>query len=169
MSTTESVLHEVLEQRAIGAAKIGGSFSSMAQRYGDPTIMLTDLWREYGLDERCKIWFYDELQVWSDPYGTIDRIFFDIKNKQPECTNQNFVGDLADIRDKLKDCDFETFVRVLGDSRAETSRTYDSTKLSFMGDDIEIFATFRADGADGPHYLSMLRLNTIDNPKGSRE
>ncbi|QDT28019.1 hypothetical protein Enr10x_33580 [Gimesia panareensis] len=169
MSTTETVLREILEQRAIGAAKIGGSFSSMAQRYGDPTIMLTDLWREYGLDERCKIWFYDELQVWSDAYDTIDRVFFDTKFKQPECANRNFVDDLADIRDKLKDCDFETFERVLDDDRATTDRKSTITDLNFMGDGIELFAVFLPRETGGPHYLSMLRLNTIDGPKGSRE
>ncbi|QDU50886.1 hypothetical protein [Gimesia panareensis] len=166
MSTTETVLREILEQRAIGAAKIGGSFSSMAQRYGDPTEMI-DV-KGFGLDERCRIWDYDEVQVWSDPHDTIDRVFFDTKIKQLECTNRNFVDDLADIRDKLKDCNVEIFERVLDDDRAKTKRKSTRTELKFMGDGIEVFAIFMANEAGSPQCLSMLRLNTIDGPKGSR-
>lgn len=159
MSTTETVLREILEQRAIGAAKIGGSFSSMAQRYGDPTKMI-DV-KGFGFDERCRIWDYDEVQVWSDPHGTIDRVFFDTKFKQPECTNQNFVDDLADMRDKLKDCDVETFEQVLDDDRSKLKRQSTRTELELMGDGIEIFAIFRADDAGSPQRLVLLRLNTI--------
>ncbi|MEQ8852260.1 hypothetical protein [Gimesia sp.] len=159
MSTTETVLREILEQRAIGAAKIGGSFSSIAQRYGDPTEMI-DV-KGFGLDERCKIWDYDEVQVWSDASDTIDRIFFKTKFKHPQCTNHNFVGDLADMRDKLKDCDVETFEQVLDDDRSRLKRMSDLTHLSFKDDGLEIFAVFQADETGGPHYLSMLRLNSF--------
>ena len=86
MSTVESVLQGILEQRAIGAAKIGGDFSRVAHRYGDPTEMVDP--REYGFDERCRIWNYDEVQVWSNECGVIDRVFFKVNGGQTQCRNR---------------------------------------------------------------------------------
>lgn len=168
MSTTEAVLRDILEQHAIGAAKVGGEFSVLAHCYGEPTEMIVDVKREYGFDERCKIYDYDEMQVWSDAYDTIDRIFFKTNFEKTRCTNQNFISDMADIRDKLKGCDIEIFERVLDDSRAKISQTSALTQLSFKDEDIEIFAIFQASGVGGPHQLSMLRLNSFENPNGSR-
>lgn len=165
MTLTETVLREILEQRTIGAAKIGGSFSEMAHRYGDPTATVDP--KEYGFDERCKIWNYDEVQVWSDVCDTIDRVFFKANSEQTQCTNQNFVCDMAAIRDKLKGCDVEVFERALRDESAKTRRRASSTELSVTRDDIEVFATFVASGVDGPHQLSTLRLNGVADSKGS--
>lgn len=162
MNTAERVLRDLLEQQAIGAAKISGAFSRMADLYGEPTEKVDP--KGYGFDERCRIWNYDEVQVWSNANGTIDRVFFKTNSEQRECQNQNFVNDMTAIREKLKDCNVEMFERVLGDGSSKIRRRSNSTEFTVRGTGIEVFATFVASGLDGPHCLSMLRLNAVPDP-----
>lgn len=155
-------MRDVLERRAIGEIKVGASFSEVADRYGAPTEVVDP--HEYGFDERCKIWNYDAVQVWSDAYGQIDRVFFDADSEQAKCSNQNLIRDMAALRHQLKRCDIETFDRVLHSDRAKAKRRSNSTEVSVVVDDTEIFATFVAKVAGAPQFLSTLRLNAVADP-----
>jgi hypothetical protein len=161
MSTTGTVVEHILKQRAIGAARVGGSFAEMALRYGDPTDVSDP--RDNGYDERRQIWFYDEVQVWSDVCGIIDRVFSDVECENPKCLNHSFVSDMAEIREHLRVCDVEVFTeafsRAFGNDIAEVKRRSSFSELSAVVDGLEVFAVFLASKDDGRHLLSLLRLN----------
>lgn len=161
------ILRSIVEKHAIGAAVIGGLFSDLAKRYGDPTDVLSPA--ECGLEDEVKIWNYDDLQVWSDPSGVIDRVFFTTLHDITHCSNLDFNKDMATIRETLKDCDVSSFESLLKDN-CRTQKRSKSTDLSCTANGIELFATFRAREAQGPHYLVRFRLNASpDSARSTHE
>jgi len=96
---TESLTRDILQRKAIGAAGMGGPFSAVPDRYGEPTDTCDH--QGIGLSEECKIWLYDELQVWSNDTGVVDHIFYHLPVDRRSCSNANFLSDIENYREQL--------------------------------------------------------------------
>ena len=155
----EDVLQEIRAQRAIGAAKLGSAYLDVAARYGDPTDVIDVA--GFGLERRCKIWNFSELQIWIDESGVIERVFLDVSTQPQTCANANLQSDLEPYRHYLKSCDFETFERVFASESAKIEQKSHWAQFKTTIGDTEFFATFLTNESDEIRYLAMLRINTV--------
>lgn len=157
MSRLETFLKDTLTARAIGEAKIGSSIHDLAARYNHLVEDINS--RHLGLQEGCRVWELEDLQVWSDQKGAINRIFFQANVQEPTCQNRTFFDDMASVRECLHHCDFETFLCVLGDVYLSINQSGTYAQLRSMRKDLEIFAVFLSTSRNEPKHLALLRLN----------
>lgn len=157
MTKVETTLKDTLTARAIGGAKIGSSIHDLAARYNHLVEDIDP--RHLGLQKECRVWELEDLQVWSDEKGAINRIFFNANVRQPTCQNRTFVDDMACVRECLHNCDFETFLCTLGDVHLRINQSGTYAQLKSSRKDLEIFAVFLSSSRNEPKHLALLRLN----------
>ena len=163
-----SVLQVILEQKAIGAIGIGFPASLVVDQYGEPSERIDP--QQFDLSDGCEIWNYDELQVWCDETGTIDRFFYNTQKKSRAISNENFNNDIENCREVLEDCDVATFIDIFGVDESNVEKKATMISLSFwLGEGVEVFAVFTRENSDpnpgNQFLLSLLRMNSRGRKK----
>lgn len=154
-----AALLKIRTDKAIGIAKLGSDFSLLATQYGAPTEVIDA--REFGLSGACKIWNYDELQVWSNAMGMIDRVFFTTTSPFAKRNETACGHELESLRKCFESCDIGTFRSVFAAESESVISRGDVAEFYAISGGTEVFAIFITREAAGIQYLSSLRINDV--------
>lgn len=159
MKSNSTILQDIFESRAIGAARLGSPIRVLSDRYGEPTSVVDHV--DAGLtDQRIKIWNFGVLQAWSDNSGLIERLFLNAHTDYRRCTNENFQREIEPIAEALLECNFEDFQRLA--TRDEIKYLW--KRSGFIEAQIEtryleMYGTFVAEELSSALRLRMFRIN----------
>ena len=160
MNEIRETLLALIEYRGIGEFRIGNSFETLAREYGNPTFNIDP--REVGLGIQYKIWEFDAIQVWSNKFGVIDRVFFRPSAKLLRCDDLNFKMTILPTVGRLALCDLDTFLEVFNNNYLKIKNHGTMADVTTQVDHVEYFAQFdRKDG--GEPLLKKLRVNELDS------